>query len=45
MFILFVNGIPAIKLDSKSDIPARKGQESWWVVDTKGRMIAAYRPA
>jgi hypothetical protein len=44
MLILFVNGIPAIKLASRADIPPRAGRESWWVVDDRGRTIAAYRP-
>ena len=44
MFILFVNGIPAIKLGGKSEIPTRQGEESWLVVDTEGRTIASYQP-
>jgi hypothetical protein len=45
MFILFVNGVPAIKLGRKSEIPARHGDESWRVIDDHGRTIASYFPA
>lgn len=45
MFTLFVNGVPAIKLGSKAEIPSRKGKESWLVVDAAGRTIAFYFPA
>jgi hypothetical protein len=44
MFILFVNGIPSIKLGKKSEIPARQGEESWQVIDAQGRTIASYWP-
>jgi len=44
MFTLFVNGIPAIKLGNKSEIPTRQGKESWLVVDADGRMIDFYFP-
>ena len=44
MFILYVDGIPAIKLGGKSEIPARQGEESWLVKDAHGRTIAAYWP-
>jgi hypothetical protein len=44
MFILFVNGVPSIKLGKKSEIPARQGKESWLVIDSQGRMIASYWP-
>lgn len=43
MFTLYVNGIPAIKLGSESEIPAQLGDESWRVVDASGRTIATYR--
>ena len=43
MLTLYVEGIPAIKLSSTSEIPARKGTESWRVVDAAGKTIAAYR--
>ncbi|MFA6015851.1 MAG: hypothetical protein WC742_12365 [Gallionellaceae bacterium] len=42
MLTLYVNGIPAIKLGSKSEIPQRQGDESWRVVDAKGKTVAAY---
>ena len=44
MFILFVDGVPAIKLGKKSEIPARQGEESWLVVDDKGNTVASYWP-
>jgi len=43
MLTLYVDGIPAIKLRDKSEIPAPQGNESWRVVDAKGKTIAAYR--
>lgn len=45
MLILYVNGIPAIRLSSKSDIPVRRGRESWMVIDAEGRTVASYQPA
>jgi hypothetical protein len=42
MLTLYVEGIPAIKLGSASEIPAAQGNESWRVVDANGRTIAAY---
>ena len=45
MFILYVNGVPSIKLGKKSEIPARQGTESWLVIDAQGKMIASYWPA
>ncbi len=42
MLTLYVNGIPAIKLGSTSEIPAPQGDESWLVVDAEGRTVAAY---
>jgi hypothetical protein len=45
MFILFVDGVPSIKLGKKSEIPARQGKESWLVMDAQGRTIASYWPA
>ncbi len=45
MFILFVNGVPAIKLGKKSEIPARQGNESWQVIDAQGKTIASYWPS
>ena len=44
MFILYVDGIPSIKLGRKSEIPARQGAESWLVIDSQGRTIASYKP-
>ena len=44
MFILFVNGVPAIKLGKKSEIPPRQGNESWRVIDAQGNTIASYNP-
>jgi hypothetical protein len=44
MFILFVDGVPSIKLGKKSEIPDRQGEEAWLVIDTKGRTIASYWP-
>ena len=44
MFILFVNGVPAIKLGKKSEIPPRQGNESWLVIDAQGNTIASYNP-
>lgn len=44
MFILFVNGVPALKLGKKSEFPPRRGKEAWKVVDPQGRIIASYRP-
>jgi len=44
MFTLFVNGIPALKLSGISEIPARRGRESWLVVDAEGKTIASYQP-
>jgi len=43
MFTLYVEGIPSIKLGSKSEIPALQGNESWKVVDAEGTVIATYR--
>jgi len=43
MFTLFVEGIPAIKLGSTAEIPARQGDESWRVIDATGQVIASYR--
>ena len=45
MFTLFVNGVAAIKLAKKSEIPARRGKEPWMVVDANGNTIASYSPA
>jgi hypothetical protein len=45
MLILFVDGIPSIKLGKKSEIPDRQGEEAWLVIDDKGRMIASYWPS
>lgn len=45
MFTLLVNGIPAIKLGKKSEIPARRGKESWLVIDANGDTVASYFPA
>lgn len=45
MFILFVNGVPAIKLGKRSEFPPRQGTEAWMIVDTKGRTIASYHPS
>jgi hypothetical protein len=42
MLTLYVEGVPAIKLGDKSEIPAAQGSESWRVVDAKGKTIAAY---
>jgi hypothetical protein len=42
MLTLYVEGIPAIKLGDKSEIPARQGNESWRVIDAQGNVIAAY---
>jgi hypothetical protein len=42
MLTLYVEGIPAIKLGDKSEIPARQGSESWRVIDAQGNVIAAY---
>jgi len=42
MFTLYVNGVPAITLASKNEIPAPQGSESWRVVDADGNTIAAY---
>jgi len=44
MFILYVNGVPSIKLGNKSEIPARQGNEAWLVMDAEGRLIASYQP-
>lgn len=44
MFILFVNGIPALKLGGISEIPTPQGEEAWRVVDLEGRTIASYQP-
>ena len=43
MYTLYVEGIPAIKLGSTSEIPPKQGIESWKVVDAAGNIIAAYR--
>jgi hypothetical protein len=43
MFTLYVEGVPAIKLGDKSEIPAKQGKESWRVIDTNGNVIATYR--
>jgi len=43
MFTLFVEGIPSIKLGSRSEIPPKKGEESWKVIDAEGKVIATYR--
>ena len=45
MLILFVNGIPSIKLSRKSEIPPRQGTESWRVIDAQGKTVAYYNPA
>jgi hypothetical protein len=42
MLTLYVEGIPAIRLADKSEIPARQGSESWKVLDAEGTVIAAY---
>ncbi len=42
MLTLYVEGIPAIKLSNRSEIPARQGNESWKVLDADGKVIAAY---
>ena len=44
MFILYVDGVPAIRLGKISEIPARQGEESWLVIDDKGETIASYWP-
>lgn len=44
MFTLIVNGVPAIKLGKKSEIPPHRGSEPWLVVDKHGRMVAYYMP-
>jgi hypothetical protein len=43
MFTLYVDGVPAIKLRDTTEIPPKKGKESWRVVDAAGKTIAAYR--
>ena len=43
MLTLYVEGIPAIRLGSTVEIPARQGDESWSVVDAEGKVIASYR--
>lgn len=45
MFTLFVNGVAAIKLGKRSEIPARRGKEPWLVIDENGKTIASYSPA
>lgn len=45
MFTLLVNGIPAIKLGKKSEIPPRRGKEAWRVIDAHGNTVASYSPA
>ena len=44
MLTLFVNGIPVLKLNGISEIPARQGEESWRVADEEGKTIASYQP-
>lgn len=44
MFTLIVNGVAAIKLGKKSEIPPRRGKEAWIVIDAFGHTIAAYFP-
>lgn len=44
MFTLIVNGIAAIKLGKRSEIPARRGKEPWLVVDAHGNTVASYSP-
>lgn len=44
MFTLIVNGVAAIKLAKKSEIPPRRGQEAWIVIDASGHTVAAYMP-
>lgn len=44
MFTLIVNGVAAIKLAKKSEIPARRGKEPWVVIDAAGHTIASYVP-
>lgn len=42
MLTLYVNGIPAIKLSDISEIPPPQGNESWRVIDSTGKTVAAY---
>lgn len=42
MLTLIVDGIPAVKLGNRTDIPERQGEESWMVVDESGKMVAYY---
>ena len=42
MLTLYVDGVPAIKLGNRSEIPAQQGNESWRVVDADGRTVATY---
>jgi|GEM_PF-4421947 hypothetical protein len=43
MYTLYVEGVPAIKLGSTSEIPDKEGIESWKVVDAAGNIIDSYR--
>ncbi len=42
MLTLYVEGIPSIKLGSRSEIPPKLGDESWKVIDAEGKIIAKY---
>jgi len=44
MLILFVNGIPALKLGGPSEIPSHQGMEPWQVRDESGRTVDFYQP-
>jgi hypothetical protein len=44
MYTLIVNGVPALKLKDQSEIPSRRGHESWRVVDDQGNTIDHYLP-
>lgn len=44
MLTLIVNGVPAMKLQKKSEMPARRGTEAWRVVDESGKVIDSYSP-
>lgn len=45
MYILFVNGVPALKLTRRSEFPQPQGSEAWEIIDEHGRTVAAYSPA
>lgn len=42
MLTLIVNGIPAMKLQKKSEIPSRRGAEAWRVIDESGKVVDSY---